>query len=157
MFLATFLIGLREGLEATIIVGVLAAFMRRNNEKITSVVVGALVAVLVSIAVGVGLMLSAHSLPQAQQEALETVIGVIAVIFVTTMILWMNKHARALKASLEAEAALSIAKGGARALAIMAFLAVLKEGFETAVFLLAALNAGGNTFYGLSGALLVVA
>jgi high-affinity iron transporter len=99
------------------------------------------VAVVLSIVVGVGLDVLSTSLPQAQQEMLETVIGVVAVVFVTTMIIWMNRNAFGLKGELESEAAQAINSGGSVALATMAFLAVLKEGFETAVFLLAAAQA----------------
>jgi high-affinity iron transporter len=100
--------------------------------------VGVGIAVILSIAVGVGLDVLSTSLPQAQQEMLETVIGFVAVVFVTTMIIWMNRNAFHLKGELESEAAAAINSGGSVALAVMAFLAVLKEGFETAVFLLAA-------------------
>ena len=156
MFLATFLIGLREGLEASLIVGILAAFLKRNNSSLKPLIFATLAAVGLSIAVGIVLEVLAQSLPQAQQEALETVIGVVAVVFVTTMILWMNTNARSMKANLENEAASSLSKGGATAMAAMAFLAVMKEGFETAVFLLAAFNAakGGAQFLGLGGAAL---
>ena len=140
MFLATFLIGLREGLEATLIVGILAAFIKRAGKSVAGVVAGALLAALVSVAVGVALNLSAQALPQAQQEALETVIGAVAVVFVTTMILWMNTNSRALKGQLEGDAQRALSTGGQRAMVGMSFLAVLKEGFETAVFLLAVFN-----------------
>jgi high-affinity iron transporter len=137
----TFLIGLREGLEATLIVSIIGAFLRRNGRSVRPMMIGVGVAVLLSIAVGVGLDILATSLPQAQQEMLETVIGAVAVVFVTTMIIWMNRNAFALKGELESEAAQAIKAGGSIALATMAFLAVLKEGFETAVFLLAAAQA----------------
>jgi high-affinity iron transporter len=103
--------------------------------------IGLGIAVAASIAVGVGLDLVSAALPQAQQEMLETVIGGIAVVFVTTMIIWMNRNAFHLKGELERDAAQAINTGGSLALAVMAFLAVLKEGFETAVFLLAAVQA----------------
>ena len=100
MFLATFLIGLREGLEASLIVGILAAFLKKRNAPLKPLVLATIAAVLVSIAVGAGLMLASQALPQAEQEALETVIGGVAVIFVTTMILWMNTNARAMRRNL---------------------------------------------------------
>jgi high-affinity iron transporter len=82
-------------------------------------------AVLLSIAVGVGLDVLSTSLPQRQQEMLETVVGLVAVAFVTTMIIWMNRNAMQLKGELENEAARAIDRGGSLALATMAFLAVL--------------------------------
>jgi high-affinity iron transporter len=102
------------------------------------------VAVLLCAAVGVGLDVIGQDLPQRQQEAMETVIGVIAVGTITYMIVWMTRHARGIKAELEGEAASALATGSAMALVGMAFLAVLREGFETSVFLLAIFQNTGN-------------
>ncbi len=143
IFVGTFLIGLREGLEATLIVGIVAAFLKRNGRSVRPMLAGVGVAIAASVAVGVALDLLSESLPQRQQEMLETVIGSIAVVFVTTMIIWMNRHAAQMKGELEREARQAINTGGSFALAVMAFLAVLKEGFETAVFLLAAAQTSG--------------
>ncbi|MFP5022438.1 iron uptake transporter permease EfeU [Pseudonocardia phyllosphaerae] len=152
-FLATFLIGLREGLEATLIVSIVAAFLRRNGHSLRPMFLGVALAVLISLAVGVGLDLVSAALPQRRQEMLETVIGAVAVVFVTTMIIWMNRNAHRLKGELEAEAQAALRSGGSAALVAMAFLAVLKEGFETAVFLLAAVQAaGGSGWSALVGA-----
>jgi high-affinity iron transporter len=87
---------------------------------------------------------------------LETVIGVAAVVMVTYMILWMRRHARGLKRDLESAAASALARGTAMALVAMAILAVFREGFETAVFLLAAFNASGNAIAAGLGAVLGV-
>ena len=153
IFVGTFLIGLREGLEATLIVSIIAAFLKRNGRSIRPMLAGVALAVAISIGVGVGLNLLSESLPQRQQEMLETVIGVIAVVFVTTMIIWMNRNAFKMKGELEREAQQAINTGGSLALALMAFLAVLKEGFETAVFLLAAGQASGESrWWALLGA-----
>jgi high-affinity iron transporter len=153
IFVGTFLIGLREGLEATLIVSIIGAFLRRNHKPMRPMLVGVALAVAISIAVGAGLEVVSAALPQRQQEMLETVIGAIAVVFVTTMIIWMNRNAFRMKGELEREAAQAINGGGALALAGMAFLAVLKEGFETAVFLLAAAQAthGSRWFAVLGG------
>jgi len=152
IFIGTFLIGLREGLEATLIVSVIGAFLTRNGKSVRPMVVGVGLAVVISIAVGAGLDVLSASLPQRQQEMLETVIGAIAVVFVTTMVIWMNRNAFRMKGQLEHEAAQAINSGGVTALALMAFLAVLKEGFETAVFLLAAAQtAQGSRWYALFG------
>jgi high-affinity iron transporter len=154
IFVGTFLIGLREGLEATLIVSIVGAFLKRNGQSVRPMFIGVGLAVAISIAVGVGLEVVSASLPQRQQEMLETVIGAIAVVFVTTMIIWMNRNAFRMKGELEREATQAINSGGAFALAGMAFLAVLKEGFETAVFLLAAAQAthGGRWSAVLGGA-----
>src|ERR1700742_2986252 len=120
---------------------------------------GVALAGLISTGVGVGLDLLSASLPQAQQEMMETVIGFIAVLLVTSMIIWMNRNAPRLKGELEREARQAIRRGGSLALVGMAFLAVLKEGFETAVFLLAAAETShaGRWFAFLGGVLGILA
>ncbi|WP_144762983.1 iron uptake transporter permease EfeU [Curtobacterium sp. 9128] len=160
--LATLVIGLREGLEATLIVGIIAAFLRRNRVPLAPMWLGVGVAVLLSVAVGLGLQAVEQALPQAQQEGMEAVIGSVAVVFVTGMIVWMRTHARTLTKELEASAEQALGRGTAWALAGMAFLAVLKEGFETAVFLLATFQASSDTglaalgaFVGVAGAVVV--
>lgn len=152
--LATFVIGLREGLEAALIVGIIAAFLRRNGKSLTAMWAGVVLAVIISIAVGIGLELVERALPQAQQEGMETVIGGIAVFFVTGMIAWMNAHARNMRRELEAQAAAALSQTSSLALALMAFLAVLKEGFETSVFLLATFSAAESAALAATGALI---
>ncbi len=154
--LTTLVIGLREGLEAALIVGIIAAFLRRNGKSLVPMAIGVAAAVLISLGVGVGLRVVEKSLPQSAQEAMETVIGAVAVVFVTGMILWMSTHARGLKRELEASASDALGAGSTRALVAMAFLAVLKEGFETAVFLLATFTAATNSALAAVGASLGV-
>jgi high-affinity iron transporter len=155
VFIGTFLIGLREGLEATLIVSIVGAFLKRNGQSLRPMFAGVTVAVLLSVATGVGLDLLSATLPQAAQEMMETVINAIAVVFVTSMIIWMNRNAARLKGDLERDAQQALNRGGAFAMAAMAFLAVLKEGFETSVFLLAAAETshGNRWFAALGGAL----
>lgn len=159
VFISTFLIGLREGLEAALIVGIVAAFLKRNRQSIRPVFAGVALAVLISVAVGVGLDLFAAGLPQARQEMMETVINAVAVVFVTLMIVWMNGNSARIKGGLERDARRALHRGGALALAAMAFLAVLKEGFETSVFLLAAAETshGNRWFAALGGAVGIAA
>ncbi len=152
--LATLVIGLREGLEAALIVGILAAFLRRNGRSLQAMWIGVILAIILSIAVGSILEIVSLSLPQAQQEGLETVIGAVAVVFVTSMIVWMNSHASGMKRELEAEATAALGEGTAIALAVMAFLAVLKEGFETSVFLLATFQSSTSVVAAIAGALI---
>jgi high-affinity iron transporter len=155
--LATLVIGLREGLEAALIVGIIAAFLKRNGRGLGAMWIGVVLAVAASVAVGAALWALESALPQAQQEALETVIGAVAVVFVTGMLFWMNRHARSMKRELETSADAALHDGGALALAVMAFLAVLKEGFETSVFLLATFRAAQSAGLAASGAVLGIA
>ncbi len=154
--LPTFVIGLREGLEASLIVGIVAAFLRQQGrtDALRWVWAGVGIAVAICVAVGVALDLVSRQLPQAEQEGLETIVGAIAVVAVTFMIFWMRRHARGLTGVLEHDAASALAQGSVLALVGMAFFAVIREGFETAVFLLAAFDASTNAAAAGAGAAL---
>ena len=154
--LATLVIGLREGLEAALIVGIIAAFLKRNGKSLLPMWIGVAAALVASVAVGVVLTVVEQSLPQAAQEGMESIIGLVAVFFVTSMIVWMAHHARGMKKELEAEAGEALREGTAWALAGMAFLAVLKEGFETSVFLLATFQASTDAGLAAVGAVIGV-
>lgn len=154
--IATYVIGLREGLEAALIVGIIAAFLRQQGESraLRYVWLGVLLAVVICASIGVALQILNQDLPQRQQEMLETVVGVGAVGIVTFMIVWMRRHARGMKAELHEHAAAALASGSVWALVAMSFFAVLREGLETAVFLLAAFQAADNELAAGFGALL---
>jgi high-affinity iron transporter len=154
--LPTFVIGLREGLEAALIVGIIAAFLGQEGRRdaLRQVWIGTAAAVLICIGIGVGLQAISADLPQRGQEGLETVVGAFAVAMVTYMIIFMRRHARDLKSDLRGAAASALASGSTRALVLMAFLAVLREGFETAVFLLATFHASGDATTSWLGAVI---
>ncbi|MGD9986033.1 iron uptake transporter permease EfeU [Pseudonocardia sp.] len=156
--LATFIVGLREGLEASLVVGIVASFLvaRGRRDALRSVWFGVGIAVAICLTVGVVLEIVTADLPQAAQEGLETVIGLLAVAMVTYMVVWMRSHARDMRAELESSAGAALAAGSTTALVVMAFLAVLREGFETAVFLLAAFQASTSPLLAGLGALLGV-
>jgi high-affinity iron transporter len=160
----TLVIALREGVEASLIVGIIAAFLAREGRRDAMRQVWAGVAIAVALCVGIAVLLRVvgQQLPQREQEGLETVIGLIAVAAVTYMIVWMRRHSRGIKAELEGSAASALAAGSTMALVAMAFLAVLREGFETSVFLLAAFQdasdptaAGAGAVIGLVAAIAI--
>ncbi|HZO37469.1 MAG TPA: iron uptake system protein EfeO [Solirubrobacteraceae bacterium] len=144
--LPTFVIGLREGVEASLIVGIVAAFLSQQGNRNALRAMWAGVALAVALCVGVALVLEAvnQDLPQRQQERLETVVAFAAVGMVTFMIVWMRRHAANLAGELQQTAAHALASGSMWALVGMAFFAVLREGLETAVFLLAAFQASSD-------------
>jgi high-affinity iron transporter len=157
----TFVIGLREGVEAAIIVGIVAAFLNRTADRrqLRWMWFGVIVAAGLCLAGGIALHAFDRGLPQKQQEGFETIVGLVAVATVTWMIVWAKRHARGLKSDLEERAASAVAEGTAFALIGMAFFAILREGFETAVFLLAAFQsstapvaAGAGVLLGLATA-----
>ncbi|MFT3871204.1 MAG: FTR1 family protein [Nocardioides sp.] len=152
--LPTFVIGLREGLEAALIVSIIAAFLRRNGASLRGLWIGLTSAIALSVVVGVVLRLVEQSLPQAGQEGMEAVIGLVAVCFVTGMVLWMRENARHLKHDLESAAGAALGDGTTTALSVMVFLAVLREGFETSVFLLSTFQAATSPAAAASGAAL---
>jgi high-affinity iron transporter len=152
----TFVIGLREGVEAALIVGIVAAFLRGEGRRdaLRWVWVGVALATALCLAVGVGLDVLSRELPYREQEALETIVALVAVAVVTWMIVWMRRHARRLRGDLEQGVGAALARGSVVALVAMAFFAVLREGFESAVFLLAAFDASTSRGAALGGALL---
>ena len=154
--LPTFVIGLREGLEAALIVGIIAAFLGQQGRRdaLREVWFGTAAAVAICVGVAIVLQVISSDLPERQQEGLETVVGVLAVGLVTYMIVFMRRHARSMRKDLQGAAASALAQGSSRALVAMAFLAVLREGFETAVFLLATFHASGDASTSWLGAVL---
>jgi high-affinity iron transporter len=102
--LPTFVIGLREGLEAALIVGIIAAFLGQQGRKdaLRQVWIGTAAAVAICIAVAIALQVVSSDLPQREQEGLETAVGALAIGMVTYMVFFMRKHARSMKEDLQA-------------------------------------------------------
>ena len=157
--LPTFVIGLREGVEAALIVGIIAAFLTQRNERkaIRSMWLGVGAALAICAVVAVILGVLNENLPFKEREIMEGVLALIAVAGVTYMIVWMRRHARELKGHLERNAADALVAGSTLALVGMAFFAVIREGMETAIFMLAAFQSSSNaTATGLGAVLGVV-
>jgi high-affinity iron transporter len=153
--LANYLIGLREGLEASLVVSILVAYLVRTGrgDRVRPLWLGVGVAVAVSLAAGAVLTFTSHSLSHRAQEGFGGAMSVLAVVFVTWMIFWMRRTARHLKGELheKLDAALAL---GAGALALTAFIAVGREGLETALFIWTAVQATGSTMTPVVGAVL---
>jgi high-affinity iron transporter len=157
--LPTFVIGLREGLEAALIVGIVAAFLRQQgrSDALRWMWLGVAGAVVLCAGVAYALHVAEENLPQREQEQLETVIALAAVGMITWMVVWMRRHSADLKGDLQARASLALVEGSAIGLVVMAFLAVLREGLETAVFMLAAFQQSDRPGLTGTGAILGVA
>jgi high-affinity iron transporter len=153
--LPTFVIGLREGLEASLIIGIIAAFLiqRGNRDALRWMWLGVGGAVAICLGVAVVLRLVDAGLPEAGKETLTAILSLMAVAGITYMVVWMKRHSRELKRSLETGAGDAVEKG-AWAMVGMAFFAVIREGLETAVFLLAMFRASVNTRATAGGAVL---
>ena len=152
------LIGLREGLEASLVVSILVAFLVRTDRRreLPKVWFGVGVAIAISIGVTLALTLSQQALTFEAQEALGGSLSIIAVGFVTWMIFWMRRVGRTIATELEGGLEKAIAMGSA-AVVLMAALAVGREGLETAVFFFAAAQAAGETTGPLIGFLIGIA
>lgn len=155
---ANFLIGLREGLEAALVVGILVAYLVKSGHRdlLPRVWAGVGIAVVVSLAAGAALTYGPRGLSFEAQEAIGGVLSIVAVGFVTWMIFWMARTSRQLKGELEGRMNTAIIAGGA-SLTILATLAVGREGLETALFLWAAAQATGNSTQPLLGGALGIA
>jgi high-affinity iron transporter len=150
----TLVIALREGVEASLIIGIVAAFLVKEGRRdaLRQMWLGVAIAIALCMGVAVLLRIVGQDLPERGQASLETAVGLVAVAAVTYMIVWMRRHSRGIKAALEGSAATALAAGSTTALVAMAFLAVLREGFETSAFLLAAFQDSTDTAAAGAGA-----
>src|SRR5918997_2507403 len=141
--LATYLIGLREGLEATLVVSILIAFLVKSQRKDRLVQVWAGVGLAVALSVFFGWLLSYTSTTLLQKyehrELFEAIASIAAVVFVTWMIFWMRKAARSIAGELRSRLTDALAVGSV-AVAVMAFLAVVREGLETSLIFYSAVQ-----------------
>lgn len=139
--LAPFLIMLREGIEAALVTGIIASYLRQTNRSdwLPAVWVGIFLAVALSLFTGAVLQFMSAEFPQKAQELFEAIIGFIAVGVLTSMVFWMRKAARSIKSDLHhsIDAAMEAGNGATWALIGMAFFAVAREGLESIFFLLA--------------------
>ena len=144
--LANYLIGLREGMEAALVVGILVAYLVRSGRRqlLPQVWAGSGGAVAVSIGFGALLTLGPSRLTDRAEKIVAGVLSILAVALVTWMVFWMARTARYLRAGLHARLDGALAAGGWGVL-VVAFLAVAREGLETALFLWAAAGATGAT------------
>lgn len=164
MFLANALVGLREGLEAALVVVILVAFLvkTRRTWALKYVWVGVGVAIALSVLLGAALTFGTRELTFEAQELIGGIASIIAVGFVTVMVFWMKSAARSLSGELKGQLdrALDL---GPLAIALVGFLAIGREGLETAVFFYAtaqSAGAGNNVpllgwVFGIGGAIVL--
>ncbi|GAB1823944.1 iron uptake transporter permease EfeU [Herbidospora sp. RD11066] len=149
---ASYLIGLREGLEATLVVSVLVAFLVKSDrtDKLPHVWAGVLGAVALSVGFGAVLTFTAANLGHTGQELFDAITSLLAVVFVTWMIFWMRRAARALSGELRGKLTDAL-EMGSLAVVVMAFLAVAREGLETALLFFASVQGATTTAQPLIG------
>ena len=159
----SFLLSLREGIEAALIIGIIIGALNKLHQEELKPVVwrGVAIAVVLSFVFGLGLNYLGMEFTGQLEEVFEGLAMLLAAAILTWMILWMMRHGSEIQRNLEAKTAHATLNRGGSALFILAFLAVFREGIELALFLMAARIASdpisvlvGATF-GLGGAILL--
>jgi high-affinity iron transporter len=139
--LPSFLVMLREGIEAALIVGIIAGYLARTGRTawLPTVWVGILLAVALSLFTGAAVLAVGAQFPQRTQETFEALVGLLAVVILISMVFWMRRAARSIRRTMEhdIDAALASRSAPAWALIGMTFFAVAREGLESVFFLLA--------------------
>lgn len=153
--LGNYLIGLREGLEASLVVSILIAYLVKtdNRHRLRAVALGVGAAIVLALIFGGVLTVTASQLTFQLQEAFGGFLSLIAVGLVTWMIFWMRRTARFLKAEIEGKMERAIGLGAA-AVTLVAFICVGREGLETALFLWTNIANSGETVVPIIGAVL---
>lgn len=137
---SSFLITLREGLEAGLIVAIILAYLKSTNQRphFRTVLLAVMAAIAVSLGVGAAIFAIAGEFEGRAAEAFEGAAMLAAVAVLSWMVVWMKRQSASIKMNLEREVAAAIGMGSVFALALIPFSAILREGLETAVFLFAA-------------------
>ncbi|MEU1519272.1 iron uptake transporter permease EfeU [Streptomyces sp. NPDC005811] len=153
-----YLIGLREGLEASLVVCILIAYLVKtgNQRRLPPVWAGVAIAIALSLAFGALLQFGSSTLTFQAQEALGGTLSILSVGLVTWMVFWMRRTARHLKSELQDKLDTALALGTG-ALVITSFFAVGREGLETSLFIWTAVQASGDGVRPLVGAVLGLA
>jgi high-affinity iron transporter len=136
------LTGLREGVEAALIVAIICAYLARtgNRQHFPKVFAGAGAAIALSVVLGAVLFISVGELPAPFEQLFEAVTLLAAAAVVTWMLFWMRRQARYVKGELQAAVDRALDGGSVTALAVLAFVAVIREGLETSLFLVGQAN-----------------
>lgn len=154
--LGALLITLREGLEAALIIGIILAYLARtsNRQGFKPVWVGTSLAILASLVAGVVIYLTAGELSGRAEEVFEGLAMFLATGVLTWMIFWMRKQAVNIKANLQAQIQSVLTSGSSLGLVLLAFVAVVREGIETVLFLFAATKVAESAVAFISGGVL---
>lgn len=146
MFLANFLIALREGVEAALIVGVVAAYLVKVGRKnlLPKVWLGVVIAAAVPLSLGAIMTWGPYTLAFQAQEILGGTLSLVAVAMVTWMILWMSSNSRQFARKLREDTATQLVSGSDWGVVWIAFVAVAREGIETALFVWATIKSSAE-------------
>jgi high-affinity iron transporter len=148
--------GLREGVEAALIIAIVCAYLGKtgNARYISRVLVGSGLAVALSVVLGIAIFAAVGGLPEPYEQYIEAAMMIVAAAVVTWMLFWMKRQAAGLGGELRSRVDRALTEGGAWGLTLLAFTAVIREGIETAVFLVGQVAAARTE--GTAGALGVI-
>ncbi|MEO5884689.1 MAG: iron uptake transporter permease EfeU [Candidatus Limnocylindrales bacterium] len=159
-FSSGLLTGLREGVEAALIVAIICAYLARtdNRRAFPQVFLGAGLAVGLSIVLGIALYITVGALEAPYEQLFEAATLLLAALVVTWMLFWMRRQARHVKSELHGAVDRALDQGSVVALAALAFVAVIREGLETSLFLVGQVNsADAGAIWVLGGAVIGLA
>jgi high-affinity iron transporter len=144
--LSGLLTGLREGVEAALIVSIILAYLAKtgNQRHFSKIWVGAGAAVAISIVVGLALFVTIGGFEEPAEQIFEGFAMLLAAGVVTWMLFWMRRTAANIKGQLQAGVDRALVEGGILGLSLLAFTAVIREGIETALFLMGQATAAGS-------------
>ena len=151
--LANFMIGLREGLEAALVIGILVAYLKKQNRisDVRKALLGVFAAILVSLLSGLLLSILVADTEAGTNQIIGATASILAVVFVTWMIFWMAKHSRSLPSEMHGKLA---EVSSTFAVIAIGFFAVAREGIETSIFLWSSTNAAEQGATPIIGAVL---
>jgi len=153
------LTGLREGVEAALILAIICAYLARtgNARHFPKIFLGAGAAIALSVLLGVGIYVTVGSFQEPYEQLFEAATLILAAGVVTWMLFWMRRQARNVRGELQAAVDRALDHGSAVALAFLAFVAVIREGVETSLFLVgqaASVSAEGGQVWVVIGAII---
>jgi high-affinity iron transporter len=162
---AGLLTGLREGVEAALIVAIVLAYLVRtgNGAQAPKVWLGTGLAVLTSLVAGVVIFQTVGAFEEPYEQLFEATTFLIAAVVVTWMLFWMRRQSAGLRNELQARIDQVLGEGTVLGLAVLAFSAVIREGLETSLFLVGQATAVGpsatsllvGALIGLAGAVVI--
>ena len=156
-FLTTGLLtGLREGVEAALIVSLILAYLAKtgNRRHFGRIWVGSGAAIALSVAIGVVLFVTIRGLEEPAEQIFEGLATLLAAIVVTWMLFWMRRTSANIRGELQAGVDRALMEGGIWGLSILAFTAVIREGIETSLFLLGQVTAASSAESGAASTLI---
>lgn len=151
--------GLREGVEAALILAIICAYLAKtgNRQYFPRIFAGAGLAVVLSAVIGIVIFVTVGSFEEPYEQLFEAITLIVAASVVTWMLFWMRRQAASVKGELQSAVDRALENGGANAMAVLAFVAVIREGVETSLFLVgqaAVASAQGGAIWVLIGAVI---